>query len=495
MGPLAKLRALPAEARWVLVLFAVLCYAPLFMHLDTLPARLFDESRQALSALEMLRSGDWLVTHYRGEVDLYNTKPPLLFWMIATSYAVLGPGELAMRLPVAFLALATCVVLLRISWKVVGSPWAGLYAVLILLTCGGFVAAHVARTADFDVPMTFFMFSSLVLLQQWSRGGRGRLVFWSAVFLTLAVFTKSVQAVLYLPGIVIALIWERRFSALLKLRWTYIGALVFVVVIGGFLLIRERAEPGFLQAILYNDITGRAGEALDGHAEPPEFYLKLLQDRQFGPWWWLSILGAAIGLVHRNEELRSWTRWSVCISVCYLTAISVARTKLEWYNAPLFPLLAGLAAIPIHEAVRFLEQEAYTARFLRMRVLPATFAILVFLAPYSNVLGKVYKPKEFPWEWTRYDCAYAIQRMIRTGSMPSADAICYRGDRQHLYLQLALLRERGYEIPIKEMDELAVGMRVMLSQPVVENELARKYQVLLLEERDALRIYRILGRK
>lgn len=491
----ARLRALPTGARWALALFLVLGYFPLFLHLDTLPARLFDESRQALSALEMLRTGDWLVTRYQGVTDLYNTKPPLLFWLITTSYALLGPGELAMRLPVAVLALMTSFVLLRKVWGVTASPWTGLFAVLILLTSGGYVTTHVARTADFDAPMIFFMFTSMVLLHGWSRGGSGKLVFWSLVLLTLGVFTKSVQAMLYLPGIFIALIWERRLSGLFKERWTYVGAGFFVLVIGGFLLVREQAEAGFLQAVLYNDITGRTGEALDGHAAPPDFYVKLLYTWQFNHWWWLSILGAAMGLAHRNDELRSWTRWLVCISSCYLVAITSAETKMEWYNAPLLPLLAALAAIPIHLLVIVLQEEQVSTRFLARRTLPATAVALIFLVPYLTMLGKVYKPKENAWDWTYNDCAYAIRRATRSRTKPLADVICYKGDRQHLNFQLALLREQGFDLPDANVETLEIGTKVMLSQEPVDQAVLRSYEVLLLESRDAMRIYRILGRK
>lgn len=495
MELLARLRALPSGAKWALTLFVVLGYFPLFLHLDTLPARLFDESRQALSALEMLRTGDWLVTRYQGVTDLYNTKPPLLFWSITASYALLGPGELAMRLPVAILAWATCFVLLRYVWRVTASPWTGLFAALILLTSGGYVTTHVSRTADFDAPMIFFMFSSMVLMHRWSRAGAGHLVFWSLALLSLGVFTKSVQAMLYLPGMLIALIWERRAQALFKERWTYIGAGFFVLLIGGFLFFRESAEAGYLQAVLYNDIIGRAGEALDGHAAPPEFYIKLLYTWQFNHWWWMSLLGAALGLAHRNVELRSWTRWLVCIGVCYLAAITTAETKMEWYCAPLLPLLAALAAIPIQALVTLLQEEEFTTRYLRGRVLPASAAVLIFLLPYLTILGKVYKPKENPWDWAYYDCAYAIRGSVRNGNAMVADALCYVGDRQHLNFQLALLKETGRDIQLTSRDELRPGMTVMLSQPEVEEWVQQRFHHLLLEQKDALRVYRLLAEK
>lgn len=495
MKILDSLRSLPSGARWVLTLFLVLGYFPLFLHLDTLPARLFDESRQALSALEMLRSGDWLVTRYQGVTDLYNTKPPLLFWLITASYALLGPGELAMRLPVAILAWSTCFVLLLYVWRVTASAWTGLFAALILLTSGGYVTTHVARTADFDAPMIFFMFTSMVLLHRWSREGTGQLIFWSMVLLTLGVLTKSVQAMLYVPGILAALTWERRLVPLLKARWTYLGAGFFILMIGGFLLVREGAEAGYLQAVIYNDITGRTGEALDGHAAPPEFYIQLLYTWQFNHWWWMSVLGATIGLAHRDVTIRSWTRWLVCISSCYLVAITSAQTKMEWYNAPLLPLLAALAAIPLHVAVLVLKEERITTSFLTWRALPATVMVLVFIVPYLTMLGKVYKPKENAWDWTYYDCAYAIRRASRGKVNPAADVVCFKGDRQHLDFQLALLRETGYDLPYADIGALANGTTVMLSQEAVEDEMILSYDVLLLESRDAMRIYRILGRK
>src|SRR6188472_2907303 len=50
----------------------------------------WDESLYAVSAAEMVRSGNWLVTTFQGDVDYYNTKPPLNIWLIATSFKLFG---------------------------------------------------------------------------------------------------------------------------------------------------------------------------------------------------------------------------------------------------------------------------------------------------------------------------------------------------------------------------------------------------------------------
>ncbi|MBJ6109715.1 hypothetical protein JAO73_11875 [Hymenobacter sp. BT523] len=44
---------------------------------------MWDEARLAVNATEILQSGDWLITRYDGQPDLWNTKPPLFIWLQA----------------------------------------------------------------------------------------------------------------------------------------------------------------------------------------------------------------------------------------------------------------------------------------------------------------------------------------------------------------------------------------------------------------------------
>ena len=42
----------------------------------------YDEARHGINAYEMIQNNDYLVHTFRGEPDLWNTKPPLSFWLI-----------------------------------------------------------------------------------------------------------------------------------------------------------------------------------------------------------------------------------------------------------------------------------------------------------------------------------------------------------------------------------------------------------------------------
>jgi len=61
------------------------------------------EGFHAAIAWEMLRHGNWITPHFNGV--RYFDKPPLLYWLMAGAFRVLGPGEAVGRLGSALPAL------------------------------------------------------------------------------------------------------------------------------------------------------------------------------------------------------------------------------------------------------------------------------------------------------------------------------------------------------------------------------------------------------
>lgn len=95
--------------------FAVACYFPLFLHLDHMSVRLWDEGRRAVNAFEMAQSGNYLVTSYEGKPEMWGTKPPFLLWCQVFFMKIIGYNEVALRLPSALAALATIIMLVLFS--------------------------------------------------------------------------------------------------------------------------------------------------------------------------------------------------------------------------------------------------------------------------------------------------------------------------------------------------------------------------------------------
>src|SRR5271165_2582613 len=100
------------------------------------PPSLMDDvdAVQAQIARNMLASGDWVTARLDGVA--YLEKAPLIYWMIASCYQVLGVHDWVARLPVALSAIFLC----WLTWMF--GDWAfgrraGFYAGLCMSTCVG----------------------------------------------------------------------------------------------------------------------------------------------------------------------------------------------------------------------------------------------------------------------------------------------------------------------------------------------------------------------
>ena len=97
---------------------------------------LFDDvdSTQASIARTMLESGDWVTPRIDGVK--YLDKSPLVYWLIALSYAVFGVHDWAARIPIALGAILLAWVTARFGAWAFGRK-AGCYAGLAMATCVG----------------------------------------------------------------------------------------------------------------------------------------------------------------------------------------------------------------------------------------------------------------------------------------------------------------------------------------------------------------------
>jgi 4-amino-4-deoxy-L-arabinose transferase-like glycosyltransferase len=86
--------------------------------------QVWDEIRLANNTIEMVDTGNLLVTRYDGKPEVWNTKPPLQIWLEALSVKVLGIQSLAFRLPSALAALATVLLLFRFARRQLDDLWA-----------------------------------------------------------------------------------------------------------------------------------------------------------------------------------------------------------------------------------------------------------------------------------------------------------------------------------------------------------------------------------
>ena len=168
--------------------------------LDGTPLQRGNEAMYAFPPIQMLESGDYLVTRYQGEHFL--DKPSLSFWIIAASYRLFGVSIFAARLPAAIAGLLTILILGLWVRRRSGNS-AGLLAALILMFSFEFV--FLAMTFAADAFLTLAVVAAVLALEQACRREDRSDVAWGALCgsaLALAFFFKGLVGIVLPVGAV-----------------------------------------------------------------------------------------------------------------------------------------------------------------------------------------------------------------------------------------------------------------------------------------------------
>ena len=155
-----------------------------------------DEGRYAEIAREILVLKDWLIPHLN--LLPYLEKPPLVYWLTALSFKVLGSNELAARLPSAVSALGGLLLAYALG-RTLWGPAAAFVSATVLATCCGYVVLGRILTID----MTFSLLLNLAIALGYLALSRERPRLWPWAYgvLGLAVLAKGPVALL-LAGLI-----------------------------------------------------------------------------------------------------------------------------------------------------------------------------------------------------------------------------------------------------------------------------------------------------
>lgn len=461
-----------------ILLFCALVYPPLFLHLDVLPIREYDESRLANNAIEMIENGKLLVPYYDGEPDMWNTKPPLLIWIQALFHRIIGPSELAARLPVALAGLLTAFVLMLLGIRYLKSYWFGLISVLVLLTSIGYLDHHASHTGDYDVPLTLFITLYSLSAFAFSQTGKGKFLTYFFIFLSLGTMTKGIQALIMLPMVLIFTAiagWKKMNSE--NWKRILIGATIFLITVLGYYLVRELVNPGYLKAVWENELGGRYGTVIESHAGPFLFYYKMLTRHHFNNWYQFLPFGLLIGIFSKDSRLRNLAIFSGSLSVWYWLIISNAQTKLQWYALPLYPFLAILVSVVLFTGFEILKNSDRIKGMFTVNILPIIFLYLMFQAPYSTVLDKVYFPKEYSWDKAQYDILHYLKKGSEGRFRVDGQTLCYDGYLSPFLFYQRVLNSKGQNIYFKSSRELSAGDTVTVSDSQTKERITAAFEV------------------
>ena len=399
---------------YLFIFITALSYFPLFLHLDTIPFMIWDEIRQAVSAYEMNHSGNiWVVT-YLGMPDLWSVKPPLNIWAIALSFKAFGYNELGLRLPSALFGLFTVWLIFFFCLRQFKDQFVAFFSVLVLITTKGYIDFHVTRTGDYDAMLIFFdtaylLFFIQYILEQNPKTKR-LFIYLSAASLALAVFTKGIAGLFFLPAIILFIIVQKELKNVLTDKHFYYAVVLFLMPIFLYFPYREHLAKGYFEALWKMELFGRYTEG-DGDnsrltmtfLEKMDCYIGKMYENEFLPWFFLVPFGV-VGAQLLDKNAKKMALLLFLNALVFLAIITFSNSKKEWYESPVYPCLAILVGI----SLTWLLSHFKTINLPIIKRFPfvsnTLFVILLFTIPYFKIIEKVYLFEDnlFDWQTRQY---------------------------------------------------------------------------------------------
>ncbi|HXB13785.1 MAG TPA: glycosyltransferase family 39 protein [Bacteroidia bacterium] len=472
-------------------IFLLLIYSPIFIDLDVLPLRIWDEARLAESALEMYKHGSYLVPHIQGVPDMWSVKPPLMIWLQVLFMKLLGTGELAVRLPSALAAMFTCILVMFYCLKYLKNFWWGFGSALVILTSHGYMWMHASRSGDYDTLMSFFITLYCLSFYAYSLTVRNKFITITFLGIILAALTKGIAGLLFLPALILFALVKGLVPQLLKNKVFYINIFAFLIVFIGYYLLREHYNPGYIKTVLQDEWGGRYLSVIEGHDGSFWFYYENFLDFQFSYWYLFLLAGIVIGLANKNMAVRDFTLFlTILISVFFLI-ISLSATKVIWYDVPMYPFM-GLIIGGLLPLIMGLAEKIEKAASLKTYSLQYLSIALLFISPYRTILGETYKPDESPIENQFYSVGHLLQNAVRGTISLDNYHFYYKGYSIQDLFYINILNDRGAKITITDEPNFSNGDQILVCQEPVEDALLNKYNCYLIDSIQNVKEYQIL---
>ncbi|MFB2983770.1 ArnT family glycosyltransferase [Microseira sp. BLCC-F43] len=379
-----------------ILMILIACYLVFFWRLGEGPIRQWDESSLAVNALEMTLNGDWIVKYLDGKPDLINTKPNLAIWLIAGCMKFFGYNEFALRLPSAISALITVIIIYIFGIKYLQDFKAALMGCFVLITSIGFTGEHVARNGDYDALLVLWITIYSLAYFMYLHSAEKNKNFYATVItfaLVLAVWTKGIAGILAVPGLLIYAAWQKQVRKLLLSPQVYYSAIIFMVLTIGYYLVRESYKPGFLSAVMVNEITGRYGDIVPGGTPRGfSYYLVNILSYRFVPWIYLFPFCLAIASLSEDKAAQKFSLFSFIYLGTYFLIISYAKSKFNWYDAPLYPIAALTTGLGVSMVVKLVADYCYKSWFkfkkyddlIKRQLAYMLLIISIFILPFLN---------------------------------------------------------------------------------------------------------------
>ncbi len=302
----------------------------------------YDEGYYAQPPLHMVQSGDW-VTPYANGVRFLE-KPPLLYWVTATSFKIFGVNEFALRFPTALAVMALVWIVMLMVRRVCSARAVLVAGLSTAFSVGTFLFT---RETLHDVWLVLFIALAMYAFFEWyldaKHGLRPALIFYAA--LAGAVLCKSLVGLAFPIGIVAVFYLLSREWPKWRAFHLLPGSLLFLALSVPWHWLASVRNQGFLDFFFVGEQILR----FFGKREPPVLWsVPLLTFWALVLVWffpWTAFLPASVSSIRKSDDVRQ--RALVALAVAWIAVILgffSFTDRLEHYAFPALPAFSLLIA-------------------------------------------------------------------------------------------------------------------------------------------------------
>lgn len=302
------------------------------------------ESNYALTAKEMVLSGDWLSPQIYG--TYWYDKPIMIYWLIALAFKVFGFADWVVRLPSAMFGALSVATMFQAMRSLSGRWLVGLVGSSILGTSLMFWA--VAHGVITDMVLLYTSLMVMVFAYDGLNNNSSKSMIVAYVFSALGVLTKGPVA-LVLPGLILLVYVALYRSKQMLLRlFDWKGILAFLIVaLPWYLYMYSTHGQDFVNGFLGLHNVTRATQS-----EHPEdnvwwYYIAIFLGASL-PWTGAVIYGIIAGFKLRHKGYV----YSLCWGIGTVLFYSLMATKYPLYTFISLVPFSALGTLGVLKALR-----------------------------------------------------------------------------------------------------------------------------------------------
>lgn len=442
--------------------------------------KIWDEASSAQNAIDMLANGNFFIQYDNGQPVRDDYKPPLSLWLKMAGYKIFGINEFSVRLPSIIAAILSMLLLWYFGAFMLKKPLLGILMPLILICSKGYICYHVTRTGDPDSLLILFTtgaaISYFMLLKECNN--RNNKYFWLfGISVFLAIFTKGIMGLAPLFGFAIFTILHKNGIELLKNYRVYVTVFIVLFLSAVYYVGREIVDPGYLEGVWKYEIFAFKEYPL-GKEKHPEYiyYFNHLINNGFKPFFYLIPLSILALFYSKDSVIRMLIAFTLIGSFAFLTLMSFAATKNEWYISTVYPVLAMLVATGMYSAI------VYAHKYVKQKHLKMFYAaislaiVLLCWSPVDKIHTSNHSYKYYVYPPERAG-RFLKQCKSDMPELKKVDVIIKHHPRQIKFYKKKFRNEDGTITNIhREIPENIVGQTVLTCDKSTILDLYSKYQ-------------------